>query len=108
VVLVVEIEDFLESNCRRDLEVFLLVAEDVFGGSASAALFVVAGADFVAGVTFGDQLCAEPGGLQRYVVEVGVEGGVNLALVRLPRLEFIYDEFAEVGAGHGGGQGRGD
>ena len=94
---VVEIEHILEAQARRHLEVFLLVAQDVPGDGTARRTSRRCGADQIAGIALVDELGAEAAGIIGQVLQMGVNGDENLALVGLSR-PVLFDDSAR-GAG---------
>ncbi|MGA2114494.1 MAG: hypothetical protein ABSH56_07045 [Bryobacteraceae bacterium] len=106
VVQVVEIEHILEPERRGHAPVVLLVAVDVLGVGVAAGSFIIGGAHDVTGVALSHQLGAQPRGVVRDVVTMGMHGGEDFALVGLPRLVLHDDGFPGIGLGRRGGRTR--
>ena len=75
----------------------LLVAQDVLRDGAPAVFLVVAGADDIAGVALFHELGAEAAGEIGHIIQMGMYGDKDLALVRLAGLILLNDYFGGCG-----------
>jgi hypothetical protein len=97
-VLVVEFEDPC-SYGGSHFDVLLFVTEDVLGGGLTTGFFIVGGTNEVAGVAFVDELGTKTASIAGNIVDMSVNGGKDLAAVRLPRLILFDDDLAYSGTG---------
>src|SRR5262245_9719850 len=92
VIAVMQVEDFLQAETARDLEVIALVVEDDLPYSRPASgHLIIARANQDTCVAFADQLEDGPTCEQRQIIAVWLDGGEYLALVG-PSLYVALDE----------------
>src|SRR5207244_1204033 len=86
---VIQIENILEAEDGRHLEMVLLAAQDVLRDGGPAMFLVVAGADDVSGIALFHQLGAEAACEIGHIVQMGMYDDKDLAMVRLAGLIFL-------------------
>ena len=96
---VVQVEDIFKAQDRGHLEVLLLVAQDVLGDGVAAVFLIVGRPHEVARIALANQLGAETAGVIGHVVQMGVYGYENPALVRLPWPVLLDNDLSVAGPG---------